>query len=268
MADPTQHLQRWLRACMPHVSVSLTAACKLRYEPEREVWDCTLAIGTAQFDAVLTLFKAGSLETVNASLPTKQAAEKCFLAMSELPVLGVPTPAALGWAVASAEAAVLCERIEHMEWGSDTRVRAARLLACLHNLQDFRLSGRLRKLIRLSDPREYRTSGGRAPAAKEKRLVHGDYFSKNILRVTGGLCVIDWETLAWGDPMWDLGFLIGADPHLTDREIEAVVAEYGSSAAVDWDSLMWHRHWWSDFWRERESRSSSTTGAGHDLPHV
>jgi aminoglycoside phosphotransferase (APT) family kinase protein len=61
------------------------------------------------------------------------------------------------------------------------------------------------------DPREERTTGGDAPTSKRKTLVHGDYFSANILSVRDGLKIIDWETFGWGDPMWDLGFLIGAD---------------------------------------------------------
>ena len=230
---------------------------------EREVWDCTCQAGDNQLDAILTVFRPGSLETVNTNLPPELVSEKCFLAMRELPALGIPTPTALGWAVAGREAAVLYKKVERTEWGSGTRVHAASILARLHNLREARLSRRLRKLVRHSDPREHRTTGGRAPTANDRRLVHGDYFSKNILPVAGGLCVVDWETFGWGDPMWDLGFLIGADRALTDEEVEAVIAEYASGATLDRDRLMWHKQEWAAFWRARKPRSVDSSNAGH-----
>jgi len=110
---------------------------------------------------------------------------------------------------------------------------------------------------------DYRTTGGRAPRVNDKGIVHCDYFSKNILLVAGGLCVIDWETFGWGDPMWDLGFLIGADRDLTDEEVEAVIAEYGSRAAIDRHRLMWHKRRWSNFWKARQDKSSEETCADH-----
>ncbi len=207
MDDCEEHVHRWVTDCMPHRSVQLTAAQNLRNGVEREVWDCSLRTDAGELDAVLTVFKPGSLETVNTNLRPELVSEKCFLPMSELPALGIPTPVVLGRAVADGEAAVLC-----------------------------------------------------------KRLVHGDYFSKNILPVAGGLCIIDWETFGWGDPMWDLGFLVGADQNLTDEEVEAVIAEYGSSATIDGHGLMWHKHRWSDFWKEREHQSSVKTDAGAALP--
>ena len=214
------------------------------------------------------MFKPGSLETVNTNLPPELVSEKCFLAMSELPALGIPTPMVLGYTVARGEAALLCERVARSEWISGTRAAAARILTRLHNLPESHLSRRLQELVSLSDPLEYRTTGGRAPRGRDKRLVHGDYFSKNILLVAGDLCVIDWETFGWGDPMWDLGFLIGADRNLTDEEVELVIAEYGSSATIDRHGLMWHKHRWSDFWKEREHQSFNKTGAGAASPRA
>ena len=265
MDDREERVQRWLADCMPHGPVRLIAARNLKTGGEREVWDCSFNTTAGELHGLLTVFKPGSLETVNTNLPPEQASEKCFLAMSELPALGIPTPNVLGQATVGREAAVLCERVARTEWVSGTRVIAARVLARLHNLQEFRLSKRLSELLWFSDPREYRTTGGRAPTGQDKRLVHGDYFSKNILPTVGGLCIIDWDTFGWGDPMWDLGFLVGADPNLTDEEVEAVIAEYGSSAAVDRERLMWHRRSWADFWKERESKSSGKTGAGPAL---
>jgi len=217
-----------------------------------------------QQDVILTVFRPGSLETVNTNLPPDLVSEKCFLAMSELPGLGIPTPVPLGYATVGEEAAVLYTKVEKTEWACGTRMKAACILACLHNLQESALSRRLQKLVRLSDPLECRTTGGLAPRGKEDRLVHGDYFSKNVLPVADGLCIIDWETFGRGDPMWDLGFLIGADRNVSDEEAEAVIAEYGAAATVDRPRLMWHRRRWSDFWKARDDGAASRTGGPGD----
>jgi len=258
-ADCGQRVQKWLMDCMPDHSMSLTAALNLRNGSERELWDCRCRIDTGQLDVILTVFKPGSLETVNTNLPPELVSEKCFLAMSELPALGIPTPKALGYAKAEKKAAVLYEKVEKTEWACDTRMKAACILACLHNLRESALSKRLQRLVRLSDPLECRTTGGLAPRGKEDRLVHGDYFSKNILPVADGLRIADWETFGRGDPMWDLGFLIGADRNISDDETEAVMAEYGANAPLDRHRLMWHRHRWSDFWKARDERADSRT---------
>ena len=81
-------------------------------------------------------------------------------------------------------------------------------------------------------------------------MVHGDYFSKNILPASNGLYIIDWETLGWGDPMWDLDFLIGADRDLTNSEIKATIAEYEKHAPVNREHLIWHQNRWIDYWND------------------
>ena len=250
--DNNERLQRWLTECMSPRIVRLRCARGLKNGREREVWDCAFSTNEIGSAAILTIFKPGSLESVNTSLPPDQAAQKCALAMTELPALGIPTPRVLGYAAVGREAGVVCEKIEPIGWTPDARMEAARILARIHNLQEASLSEPLRKLVRISDPREYRTTGGQAPPPEIKTLVHGDYFSANILPVAGGLRIIDWETFGWGDPMWDLGFLIGADRGLPDDEVEAVIAAYGSGAALDRQRLVWHRRRWSDFWRQRE----------------
>ena len=263
-----QRVQGWVEGCMPHRRVSLTAVRNLRHGPEREVWECRCRTESSKMDVILTVFKPGTLETVNTSLPPELVSEKCFLAMLELPALGIPTPVPLGYAMADGEAAVLHTRVERAEWAHYTRIKAAHILAHLHNLEEPALSDRLRELVRLSDPLECRTTGGLAPRGSDERLVHGDYFSKNILPVPGGLCIIDWETFGWGDPMWDLGFLIGADRNVSDDEAEAVIAEYGENATIDRHRLMWHRRRWADFWKMRAPRSPDTAAAHRAARHV
>ncbi len=86
-----------------------------------------------------------------------------------------------------------------------------------------------------------------------RSLVHGDYFSANLLAAGTSVMVIDWDLAGRGDPMWDLGFLIGADRDLPDAEVEAVLDAYGRES-VEERSLVWHRECWSLFWllRDRE----------------
>ena len=246
-----EQVKRWLTACLPHAPAMLGNARNLRKGQEREVWACEFEVGGAETAAILTIFKAGSLASVNTSLPPGPTAQKCALAMIALPALGIPTPRVLGHAVGTGAAALLTERIAPVEWAPRVRIQAATVLARIHTLEEYTLSEPLRELARISDPRETRTTGGGSPKAPVRTLVHGDYFSANILPVEDGLCVIDWETFGWGDPMWDLGFLIGADPNLPDGEVEAVIAQYGSSAPVDRQRLMWHRRRWVDYWKQR-----------------
>ena len=244
-------MEKWLTACLPHAPATLGSVRNLRYGPEREVWACEFEVEGAETAAILTIFKAGSLQSVNTSLPPGPTAEKCALAMIELPALGIPAPRVLGHALGQGAAAVVTERVVPVVWSPRVRIQAAAVLARLHTLDEDALSEPLWELARISDPREYRTTGGGGPMCPVRTLVHGDYFSANILPIEDGLCVIDWETFGWGDPMWDLGFLIGADPGLPDGEVEAVIAGYGSSASVDQQRLMWHRQRWADYWRQR-----------------
>jgi aminoglycoside phosphotransferase (APT) family kinase protein len=220
---------------------------------EREVWDCRFTADGIDTSAVLTVFKPGDLQSVNTNLPPGEVARKCALAMSELPSLGIPTARVLGQSSDGAQSAVLCEKIEGATWGPGVRIEAARTLARLHGISEDSLSEALRHLAQISDPRESRTTGGQAPRPRLRTLVHGDYFSANILPVSDGLRIIDWETFGWGDPMWDLGFLVGADRDLPEDEVEVTISAYAENAQMDWDGLKWHRQHWSEFWQRRGS---------------
>ncbi|MBI3909566.1 MAG: phosphotransferase [Armatimonadetes bacterium] len=252
-----EHVAIWLVRCLDDTRPTVSSARHLRIGPEREVWDCTFTTGGKELAAIVVVFRHGSLESVNTSLPPRQVARKCALAMAELPALGIPTPALLGCAESDGEAALVSERIDRAEWRPHVRVQAARVLARIHRLAERELSKPLRELVRRSDPREERTTGGRGPKCALRTLVHGDYFSANILPTADGLRVIDWETFGYGDPMWDLGFLIGADRNLPADEVEAVVREYESLAPVVHRCLTWHRQRWSDYWKHRDQASGS-----------
>jgi len=260
--DSCDHVEKWLIACLPTGGVQLSGAHNIKRGPEREVWDCQFTLNDTVSAAILTVFRPGTRESVNTSLLPQQAAKKCALAMTELPAYGIPTPRVLGEAVVNGEASVLCERVERVNWRPEVRIEAARVLSRIHSLEASSLSEALRTLTRASDPREYRTTGGEAPISKTKALVHGDYFSANVLPVVNGLRVIDWETFGWGDPMWDLGFLVGADRDLTMGEVEQTIAAYQENAPVEEEQLNWHRQSWSAYWKERDEGSSNKSGGG------
>ena len=245
------YIQNWLDKCLPETAVTFCHASNIKFCDEREVWDCTFSTGGAPSAAVLKIFKPGSLQSVNTSLPPNLAAEKCSLAMVELRSIGIPTPRVLGHTEIDDQAALLCEKIERISWDPSARIKAAGVLARLHNLSRDRLSEGLQKLADISDPREYRTTEGRAPKTESKTLVHGDYFSANILTTADGLYIIDWETFGWGDPMWDLGFLVGADRSLPEDEVCATVDEYEKEAPIHRERLLWHQRCWSDYWSKR-----------------
>jgi aminoglycoside phosphotransferase (APT) family kinase protein len=83
-------------------------------------------------------------------------------------------------------------------------------------------------------------------------LVHGDYFSANLLSTKDGLVIVDWETLAVGDPMGDLGWLVGADQDVSEPDVESVTKAYASVSSVDEQRLGWWRRCWAAFWRLRD----------------
>jgi hypothetical protein len=231
--------------------VVLGEARQVKRNEAREVWDCVVEIDGNTRGTVLTVFMPGPLDQVNTSLQPADAARKCALAFAELPSLGIPTPELLGYAEHGDEAVILLEKSESVPWTTGVRVQAARVLASLHLLLEFDLSSNLRDLVRDSDPREARSTGGEAPPSGLCTLVHGDYFSANILSVVDGLRVMDWETFGFGDPMWDLGFLIGADRDLSTAEVESVIEAYEGAAPLNRDCLVWHKHRWDDFWEKR-----------------
>lgn len=89
----------------------------------------------------------------------------------------------------------------------------------------------------------------------QKCLVHGDFSPKNILRGPTSTWVIDWEVAHYGDPVFDLAFLVSHlackalhRPDLTDgfRQLsETFLASYRSvelQSNTDWDETYLARH--------------------------
>jgi len=96
-----------------------------------------------------------------------------------------------------------------------------------------RLRGRSGVRLRVGGVVRLGTVG--APRSQGKTIVHGDHFWKNLLLTSDGLRVIDWEAFGRGDPMWDLGFLIGVDRDLPEDEVESTLSEYARRArTTEW----------------------------------
>jgi aminoglycoside phosphotransferase (APT) family kinase protein len=141
----------------------------------------------------------------------------------------------LGCAIWGERAAIPSAKVVRAQWGGDTRLEAARILAELHKVKFGDLSDELATLIARSYPNRGRVFRGVAgdvwpvqgledempdwrsrhpelarevqkllsagePTARRQTLVHGDYFSANLLLGPEGLRAIDWEMAALGDP--------------------------------------------------------------------
>jgi len=95
----------------------------------------------------------------------------------------------------------------------------------------------------------YRTTARRHPDARgalaklvanswniQSALVHGDYSPKNMLVRDGGIFLIDFEVIHWGDPAFDTGFLLN---HLFLKAIHQpqFAENYLNAAREFWKTL-------------------------------
>jgi len=217
-------------------------------------------------------------------------AEKVVAAARHLPELGVPVPAVIDVLRTADEALVISEAVPAAPFTWAHRLEAARVLRRLHDIEpaslaeDLRLpvlrSRRNAGRIRIGVERSAAVLDGADPgwragpvgirvlsllAAGEPepgdRLVHGDYFSVNLLADGDGVLVIDWDLLSRGDPMWDLAFLVGADPGLPTLVVEQVLDAYGRHR-IDSAALEWHMECWSLFWLLRHLAAARRQPAG------
>lgn len=223
---------------------------------ERDV----LKISSGGSAYAVSIFKPGNKKSVNTNLHPQYAAEKCYLAQKELSNIGIPTAKPIGIARWNKQACLVSVWIQEAKREPGWRIMAAKTLALLHSTPVTALSKRLRLLIRMSDPRMERTTQGLAPRPVCTCLVHGDYFSKNILSTGGQIFVIDWETVGMGDPMWDLGFLLGADRGLSQMDRELALEAYQLTASVDFKCLDWHVNHWNEFWKRRSTKNALEVG--------
>ena len=273
----------WLVRCLGRDDIAVHSASELGEGKSSRVWECEVTAGEGPPAYVVLKVYDPTCQAYTGLSPA-EVARKHALALDELSRHRLPVPPLLGTAVGDSGAALATERVTSHPWSPDTRVEAARALARLHAIRVSDLSDELAELARRSPPNRGRVFNGvkgmaghldadcpqwRAahpglsqllealvesgePGAEEMSLVHGDYFSANLLAASRGVCIVDWDLLSLGDPMWDLGFLVSADRDVREEEAEAAIAAYRATRPVAADRLRWNRSCWEAFWRLRE----------------
>ena len=277
-----ESVHTYISKCLGTGVHSILEIRELRDRSDGKVLDCRYKVDEVIERRVLKVYFKGFDEDYE--LGAAGVARKTQLASLELAAHPVRIPKVFGSYLSDDMACVLMERLEQTKWEAGTRVAASEILARLHNLPLSSLSDDLQRLIRDSRPNrdrirlgvigrskrldnehpgwraEYPELSQRAskivedaePLSSMKTLVHGDYFSVNLIPTAEGLYVIDWDLLALGDPMWDLGFLVGADSGISEQEIEAVIRAYRRTRPIDEKVLSWHAECWSVFFELRK----------------
>ncbi|GBD85663.1 phosphotransferase enzyme family protein [bacterium BMS3Abin02] len=275
MAD----VQAWFRQIVdPRCDV--TAMVQVGGGSGCSVARCRVRTRAGEKDLHIKIYKRGMDDY--SGLGPIDTARKHSLALVEVPRFGIRVPQVIGMKASGGEAAIVSETVGGGDWAHSARLRAAGALSRLHRIRPSDLSGDLQTLVRRSRPNRDRIVRGiaeysgqlnlrhpgwhleRADLAQEARgvlaseepdcssptLVHGDFFSRNLLAVDGGVVVIDWDLLALGDPVWDLGHLLCADRCVAGDERREVLASYGAGVAQD--RLRWHEAAWTAFWDLRD----------------
>lgn len=283
---------KWLGRCLGRGEVACESCVGIGGGHGSRVWDCAIVAEGAPAAVVLKVYDASCV--AYCGLPPADVARKHALALTELRSHGIPAPRLLGWATCPQGAALLTEKEATRPFTSEARVEAARALARLHRIRLGMLSDELVSLVTRSIPNRGRILNGvrgmaghldgdrpgwrserkdlsrlveslfsrGEPDAGEDALVHGDYFSANLLWTDQGVRIVDWDLMSLGDTMWDLGFLVGADRGLTAEEADAVVAAYGEIRPVAADRLLWNRDCWEAFWQLRRLCDNSGRQCG------
>jgi len=130
----------------------------------------------------------------------------------------------------------------------------------LRSLMDRTRPNRLRVLRGVRTMAEsFRSQGGRVPpwieqlaaerepSPEQAVAIHGDYHQRNLASSGGDVVVLDWDLLGWGDPMWDLAYLVAA-ARATDADKHRAFAGYGRLTPAERARLTWHLSSWSAFW--------------------
>jgi fructosamine-3-kinase len=248
---------------------------EIRDRVGREVIDCLYRVGDNTEERILKVYHKGFDD--DSELGVVNVARKVQLASIELVAHSIKIPRVFGSYRSDDVACIVMEKLEQTNWNAGTRVEAAEILARLHNVSPDSLSDDFQRLIR--DSKQNRDRGwlgviGRSrfldkkyprwrkeypelsnsateisksvePVSSMTTLVHGDYFSVNLIPTSNGLCVIDWDLLSLGDPTWDLGMLVGADDGIGEKEIEDVVRAYQRTRPVDEEVFHWQLKCWN-----------------------
>jgi aminoglycoside phosphotransferase (APT) family kinase protein len=270
--------ESWIADCLARQDIDLLEAVDVSGGSGCQVWDCRTLVDDVIKRYVLKVYQPGFDDY--SKLGPVRTARKYIHALEELLVFSLCMPRMAGSAFKPDQAAVLTHKVLGEPWDSDTRIEAARTLGRLHQIQLGDLSDEFGALVKESTQNTQRIFIGvedfsswldqKAPTwGAERRelyrqtqallerpeshsemvtLVHGDYFSSNLLLENDKLHVIDWDLLALGDPMWDLGFSIGADRNLEQKEVDAVIETYSQLCPIDAETLAWHKQCWYLFW--------------------
>ncbi|WP_068395762.1 phosphotransferase family protein [Kribbia dieselivorans] len=80
-------------------------------------------------------------------------------------------------------------------------------------------------------------------------LVHHDYRLDNMLFTDHSVSIVDWQTLGWGPPAWDIAYFMGTsipveERRATEREhVECHAEQLRESGVIGWDDdVAWHRY--------------------------
>ncbi|MDD5190467.1 MAG: aminoglycoside phosphotransferase family protein [Dehalococcoidales bacterium] len=241
------------------------------------VYDCRFQAGNSVDRCILKIYHSGSEDY--SEIGFTGTARKVILASKELREYHIGIPRVLGTYFSDDVACVAIERMEPATWDEGTRATAAVTLAQLHNISLSSLTSELQKLIVDSKTNRDRIRFGvigqikvldrdypgwrteypelsqrgvkmcecTEPLSPFVTLLHGDYFSKNLIPTSQGVYVIDWDLLSMGDPMWDLGFLLGTDNDVNRDEAEDVIKIYKQSRPIDSTVLSYHVECWKTF---------------------
>jgi aminoglycoside phosphotransferase len=272
-------INKHLRKCLGIRSVAVVASQPFKSGSGADVLDCEFATDDESVNhGVLKVYNKGFDDY--SGIGVLETARKFVLAYSELSSAGINIPKVLGSNLSSETPSVLTEKLAGLEWDKNTRTIAADILGRLHSVPLDTLSVDFRRVITESLPNRDRVRNGvvsfseslsnnhpewqsdyprlfqettdaienEEPSSSMSTLVHGDYFSVNIIRTMKGVFIADWDLLAVGDPMWDLGFLLGADKDVQGDEARAAMEAYKSHCRIDEHVLSWHRKCWSSFW--------------------
>ncbi|MDT0201651.1 phosphotransferase [Nocardioides sp. AE5] len=79
-------------------------------------------------------------------------------------------------------------------------------------------------------------------------LAHHDYRLDNMLFTDGSVTIVDWQTLGWGPPAWDLAYFMGTsltvdERRAAERDLVARHAAQLRERGIDWsDAQAWDRY--------------------------
>lgn len=277
-----EHIERHISRCLDADKVTLTKADPFKSGSGCDVLDCSFTLNGRPSQGILKIFSERYDDYSEIGL--MRTARKNVLAANELITGVLHIPKVTGYYLAEQAPAILYERLVASEWKPTTRIKAAKALAQLHNTAPGSLSDDLRKEITESKPNKDRIRNGvlifpesldknnpewrktypdlsndanelknsEEPVSAMTTLVHGDFFSLNILPVEDKIYIIDWDLLALGDPMWDLGFLVGTEKNLEQEEVDAVIEEYKKYREIDSEILAWHIRCWKTYFKLRD----------------